>query len=85
MLKFLKPLFLIAILIEGLVVFSAVSYAQEDRRDLVNRLDQIDNQIETLSQAVFRTGIIPQKTENDYKSQSLTVTDTTPADIEVRL
>ena len=62
---------------------------QQDRQDMINRLNQLDNQIQTLSHAVFKgdglkPDILKRKSKEDYKSQTLDVTSG-PADIEVRL
>lgn len=58
--------------------------AQQNSRDLVNRIDRLDNEIQTLSQAVFKGGIIPNKSPEDYKSKTRQISQT-PADVEVRL
>lgn len=84
MLKPFKLALIAAVFLEIVIFASAASYAQQDRRDLVNRLNQMDNQIQTLSQAVFKGGVIPQKTQEDYEFQTMQA-QASPADIEVRL
>lgn len=62
-----------------------------DYRDVNNRLNHIDNQIQTLSHAVFKGGIVQEKKTEDYKSQTVQfggrgdVGQVNPADIEIRL
>lgn len=82
--KSAKYLCLVALTFFMVVPLYSPASAQQDSRDLSNRLDRLDNEIQTLSQAVFKGGIIPKKSAEDYKSQTRQI-NRTPADVEVRL
>ena len=63
-------------------------FREGEYRGVTNRLDQMDNQIQTLSQAVFKSGILPNKSPEDYKSKNVQLNNTPnnpSGDLEVRL
>lgn len=94
--------FVVMLMALGGAVLPAYQVAAQDYRadygadygDVNNRLKQIDNQIQTLSQAVFKGGIIQPKTAQDYQAQNIQFNNQNlaqngaglnPAEIEVRL
>lgn len=63
-------------------------FREGEYRSVTNRLNQMDNQIQTLSQAIFKGGILPNKSEEDYKSKNVQLNNApydNRGDLEVRL
>lgn len=85
--KGIASTFLAVLLMTGFSFIAGTSglKAQENyqAQELANRLGQMDRQIQTLSQAVFKNGIIPDKSKDDYKAK--TIQYSSNPDIEVRL